>query len=74
VDYFASLAVTGKTTLLVVDSPTGFRRRSGASQISFIIFIDNIFTTLLERLFTNGSDVTGAKSANDCVCRACHAD
>jgi hypothetical protein len=40
----------------------------------FIIFVDAIFTTLFERLFTNVFDVIGAKSANHCVCRACHAD
>jgi len=40
----------------------------------FIIFVDEIFTTLFERLFTNVFDVIGAKSANHCVCHACHAD
>jgi hypothetical protein len=39
----------------------------------FIIFVDAIFTTLFERLFTNVFDVIAAKSANHCVCRACHA-
>jgi hypothetical protein len=33
----------------------------------FIIFIDPIFTTLFERLFTKVFDVTDAKSANTCV-------
>ncbi len=42
--------------------------------IIFIIFVDAIFTTLFERLFTNVFDVIGARSANHCVCRACHAD
>jgi hypothetical protein len=40
----------------------------------FIIFVDGIFTTLFERLFTNVFDVIGAKSANHCVCRARNAD
>jgi hypothetical protein len=40
----------------------------------FIIFIDAIFTTLLERLFTNVFEVIGPKQANHCVCRARHAD
>jgi hypothetical protein len=40
----------------------------------FIIFVDAIFTTLFERLFTNVFDVIGAKSANSCVCRARNAD
>jgi hypothetical protein len=30
------------------------------NKILFIIFVDAIFTTLFERLFTNVSDVTGA--------------
>ena len=42
--------------------------------IIFIIFVDAIFTTLFERLFTNAFDVIGARSANHCVCRARHAD
>ena len=44
-----------------------------AIKILFIIFVDAIFTTLFEWLFTNVFDVIGAKSANDCVCRARHA-
>ena len=44
-----------------------------ATKIIFIIFVDAIFTTLFERPFTNVFDVTGAKSANYCVCRVCHA-
>jgi hypothetical protein len=36
-----------------------------ARQIFFIIFVDAIFTTLFERLFTKVSEVIGAKSAND---------
>jgi len=40
----------------------------------FIIFVDAIFTTLLERLFTNALDIAAAKSAKYCMCRARHAD
>ena len=40
----------------------------------FIIFVDAIFTTLLEPLFTTALDVIGAKLMKSCVCRARHAD
>jgi hypothetical protein len=40
----------------------------------FIIFVDAIFTTLLERLFTNAREMIAAKSPGYCVCRARHAD
>jgi hypothetical protein len=43
-------------------------------RIFFTIFVDAIFTTLFERLITNVFDVIAARSANHCVCRACHAD
>jgi hypothetical protein len=33
----------------------------------FIIFVDAIFTTLFQRLFTNTFDVTGAGAAISCV-------
>jgi hypothetical protein len=44
------------------------------TKVFFIIFVDAIFTTLFERLFTNAFEVIGSKSANDCVCRARNAD
>jgi hypothetical protein len=40
----------------------------------FIIFVDAIFTTLFERLFTKAFDVIGATPANCCLYRACNAD
>jgi hypothetical protein len=40
----------------------------------FIIFVDAMFTTLFERLFTKLFDVTGANPSGCCVYRACHAD
>jgi hypothetical protein len=40
----------------------------------FIIFVDAIFTTLVERLFTNASHLIDARSASDCLCHARHAD
>jgi hypothetical protein len=40
----------------------------------FIIFVDAIFTTLFEPPFTNVFDVTGAKPAIACLCRAGNAD
>jgi hypothetical protein len=54
-----------KQSVLVV---LGTRRDPGSrggpdcapKKILFIIFVDAIFTTLFERLFTNVSDVTGA--------------
>jgi hypothetical protein len=44
------------------------------SKILFIIFVDAIFTTSIERLFTNVFVVIGARSANACVYRAHNAD
>jgi hypothetical protein len=40
----------------------------------FIIFVDAIFTTLFEQPFTNVLDVTGAKPAISCLCRAGNAN
>jgi hypothetical protein len=36
------------------------------AKIFFIIFVDAIFTTLVERLFTSAFDLIAAKSASDC--------
>jgi len=47
---------------------------SPRSQNFFIIFVDAIFTTLFERLFTKVFDVTGANPSSCCVYLACHAD
>ena len=46
----------------------------GIASKFFIIFVDAIFTTLFERLFTNVLNVTDANPANACLCRACNAD
>jgi hypothetical protein len=43
-------------------------------EIFFIIFVDAIFTTLFERLFTNLFDETRANTAIACVYRECNAD
>ncbi len=40
----------------------------------FIIFVDAIFTTLFERLFTNVFDVTSANAAISWLYRASNAD
>jgi hypothetical protein len=40
----------------------------------FIISVDRIFTTLLQRLFTNAFDVTTQTAAFACMYRACNAD
>jgi hypothetical protein len=50
------------------------RYRRGNSCNFFIIFVDAIFTTLLEPLFTNALDMIDAKSTEHCVWRARHAD
>jgi hypothetical protein len=49
-------------------------KNTRAAAILFIIFVDAIFTTLFERLFTNVFDVTSANEGNSCVYRACNAD
>jgi hypothetical protein len=45
-------------------------RRRGA-KIFFIIFVDAIFTSLLERLFTNNFDAADADPAIACVYPRC---
>jgi hypothetical protein len=41
---------------------------------SFSIFVDGMFTTLLERPFTKVFDVMAQIATNPCVYRGCHAD
>jgi hypothetical protein len=41
---------------------------------SFTIFVDAIFTTLFERLFTKVFDVAAQTAAIPCLYRACNAD
>ena len=43
-------------------------------EIFFLVFVDRIFTTLDERLFTKLFDVTRAKRTIACVYFACNAD
>jgi hypothetical protein len=43
-------------------------------EIFFIIFVDAIFTTLFEPLFTKVFDRRGANAANACVYRPCTSD
>jgi hypothetical protein len=40
----------------------------------FTVFVDAIFTTLLQRLFTSTTEVIGTRSAAACLCSARHAD
>ena len=40
----------------------------------FILFVDAIFTTLLEPLFTKAREVLDEKSATACLCHARHVD
>jgi hypothetical protein len=42
--------------------------------IFFIKFVDALFTTLFEPLFTKAFDVIGESPANSCVYRGCNAD
>jgi len=48
--------------------------KSPPKKIFFIIFVDRIFTTLLEWLFTKLFDVTARTTAISCVYRPCNAD
>jgi hypothetical protein len=52
------------------ENPTHSQREN----FLFIIFLDAIFTTSFERLFTNVFDMAGAIRADCCVCRASHAN
>jgi len=49
------------------------RAKNCAGKI-FIIFVDGIFTTLFECLFTNVFDVTAQTRVIPCVYRGCNAD
>jgi hypothetical protein len=40
----------------------------------FIAFVDRMFTSLIEPLFTNVFDVVAASAAIACLYRACNAD
>jgi len=40
----------------------------------FIVFVDRMFTTSFERLFTKLFDAVCANTANSCLYRACNAD
>jgi len=44
------------------------------AKVFFIIFVDGIFTTLFEWLFTNVFDVTAPTQVIPCVYRGCNAD
>ena len=54
--------------------PGSDRRKNSSRRIFFIIFVDRIFTTLFECLFTNVFDVIGASQANSCLYHAGNAD
>jgi hypothetical protein len=51
-----------------------YRNPQSGRHFFFIIFVDRIFTTLFERLFTKVFDVTGANSAFSDLYRARNAD
>jgi hypothetical protein len=50
------------------------RTKWNSRQFVFTHFVDAIFTTLLEVLFTNACDVIARFEARACVWRACRAD
>jgi hypothetical protein len=53
---------------------TGTTKQSKHWSNFFINFVDRIFTTSFEPLFTNVFDVSRPAAANYCVWRACNAD
>jgi hypothetical protein len=56
---------------LVTAAPCPYQ---GTHQNFFTLFVDAIFTTLLQPLFTNILEVLDARSAEGCMCRVRHAD
>jgi len=50
------------------------RAKNCAGKKIFIIFVDGLFTTLFECLFTNVFDVTAQTRVIPCVYRGCNAD
>jgi hypothetical protein len=75
-DCFAALAMTGRGRALAL-TPRDYGNRVDAGrnrQNFFIIFVDAIFTTLFEPLFTNVFDVMAQTSAFACLYRAGNAD
>jgi len=56
----------------ILESPVP--KQDGSRANSFIIFIDRIFTTSVERAFTNVFDAFAASQAIACLCRVRHAD
>jgi hypothetical protein len=62
------------TGALVSSALRDHRNKLYTLQQFFIIFVDAIFTTLFERLFTNVFDVNAQTAAKPCLCRACNAD
>jgi hypothetical protein len=69
-DCFASSASTDRS----VGSIVGIQEPQSGRHFFFIIFVDRIFTSLLERLFTKVFDVTGANTVFSDLCRARNAD
>jgi hypothetical protein len=48
-------------------APRNDGKNAELAKIFFIIFVDGIFTSLFERLFTNSFDAAGVTLANPCV-------
>jgi hypothetical protein len=69
--------MTGRDSALTLTPPTTGTRSDAAARPCknfFIIFVDAIFTTLFEPLFTNFFDVTSANAPIPCLYRAGNAD
>jgi hypothetical protein len=73
-DCFAALAMTEDDIVIERRVPHRAAMEPWPRKTFFIIFVDAIFTTLFQRLFTNAFDVIRANTAIPCVYRACHAD
>jgi hypothetical protein len=58
----------------VFDAPRNDMEKIAPAKVFFIIFVDGIFTTLFEWLFTNVFDVTAPTQVIPCVYRRCNAD
>jgi len=77
VDCFAPLALTVEAAVYVIahwNSVLRIEESRICAMNFFIISVDRMFTTLVERPFTNAFDASRASRATTCVCRTRHAD
>jgi hypothetical protein len=59
---------------IATPTPASVGKHPASAKIFFSVFVDWIFTTLFEPLFTKLFDVIGANAAIACLYRACNAD